>query len=115
MRGRAKARIAHLAVIIAGLIIVAYPFTLGASPAVTCRGEVMSAGDTCAKADGSEQQTYDERAEAISNAKPVIIGVGIVVAGFGVVLLAGEVRRGRRGRDGDPRTQEASGSSPIGP
>lgn len=107
-----KARIAHIVVIIVGLLIVAYPFTLGADPAVTCRGEVMSAGDSCAKAEhsgttGEETQSYDERAEAFSNARPVIVVVGVVVTAFGVVLLATELRR--------RRTQEPSGSSPIGP
>ena len=110
-RGPGKKGIAHIVVIIVGLLVVAYPFTLGADPEVTCRGEVMSAGDTCAKADrsgtiGEETQTYDERADAAGNAKPVIVGVGVVVTAFGVVLLVGEVRR---------RRQEPSGSSPIGP
>lgn len=90
-------RIAHLLVILAGLAVFAYPFTVGASPTVTCRGVVMQPGDTCAKAgEAADPQTYAQRAADYRNARPVIAVAGVLVAGFGVVLLRGELRRPRR-------------------
>jgi hypothetical protein len=87
--------VAHALVVLVGLLVLAYPFTLGASPAVTCRGVPMQAGDTCAKADGSSSQTYEQRARDARNARPVIVGGGLLLTGFGAVLLTGELRRRR--------------------
>ena len=43
-----RSRIAQVGLIVAGLLIALYPFTLGASPAITCRGVPMSPGpDLC--------------------------------------------------------------------
>jgi len=47
----------------------------------------MAPGDTCAKAGTSERQTYEQRAQARSNAAPVIMVVGLLVVAFGVTLL----------------------------
>ena len=91
-----RAWIAHALVLLAGLLVLAYPFTLGATPDVTCRGVPMRPGDACPKADGSSSQTYDQRAQDLRNAKPVIAAGGVLVAGFGAVLLAGELRRRHR-------------------
>ncbi|GAA2100627.1 hypothetical protein GCM10009841_15520 [Microlunatus panaciterrae] len=87
---------AQLLLIIVGLLIMAYPFTLGAHPDVTCRGALMHPGDVCRKADGTGVQSYEQRAAAVRNARPVIVGVGVVVTGFGAMLLTGENRRRRR-------------------
>ena len=94
---RRAAVVAHLVVVLLGLLVLAYPFTVGASPEVTCRGVVMRPGDTCAKAgNAADPQTYKQRAADVRNARPVIAVGGALVAGFGVVLLRGELRR-RRG------------------
>jgi hypothetical protein len=53
----------------------------------------MRPGDTCAKADNSGTQTYEQRARDLRNARPVIGVGGALVAGFGLVLLVGELRR----------------------
>ena len=92
MRGR---RLAHLLLAIAGLLVAIYPFTLGAGATPTCRGVAMHPGETCAKADGSAEQTYEERLATAHDAAPVIVGVGLLVAGFGTALLVADVRRGR--------------------
>ena len=84
-----RSRIAQLGLIVAGLLIVLYPFTLGASSTITCRGVPMSPGQTCAKADGSAMETYEKRVAARNAAKPIIVVVGLAVAGFGVALLVG--------------------------
>ena len=88
-------RIAHVLVILAGLVVLAYPFTFGAAPDVMCRGAVMRPGDTCAKAGDAGVQTYAQRAADYRHARPVIAVGGLLVAGFGAVLLRGELRRSR--------------------
>ena len=47
----------------------------------------MQPGDVCPKADGSAVQSYEQRARARDNAVPVIMAVGLLVAGFGGTLL----------------------------
>jgi hypothetical protein len=90
---------AHAVVVLVGLVVLAYPFTFGGTPHVTCRGVTMQPGDTCAKADNSGTQTYEQRARDLRNARPVIAVGGVLLTGFGVVLLAGERRRGPRRAD----------------
>lgn len=90
-----RRRLAHLLLALVGVLIVLYPFTLGAHPTPTCRGVQLQPGQTCSKADGSAQQTYEERLATAKNATPVIVGVGLLVAGFGTALFIGDVRRGR--------------------
>lgn len=90
-----RRRVAHLLLALVGVLIVLYPFTLGANPTPTCRGVELRPGQTCAKADGSAVQTYEERLSTARNATPVIVGVGLLVAGFGTALLIGDVRRSR--------------------
>lgn len=89
MRGR---RLAHLLLAIAGLLIVLYPLTLGAEPTPTCRGVEMSPGGTCSKADGSAEQTYEQRQSAARDAAPVMVGVGLLVAVFGAGLFVADLR-----------------------
>jgi len=84
---------AHALVVLVGVVVLAYPFTLGATPHPSCRGVTMQPGDSCAKADNSGSQTYEQRARDARNARPVIAVGGALVAGFGLVLLVGEVRR----------------------
>ncbi len=88
--------LAHALVVLVGLLVLAYPFTLGASPDVTCRGVTMQPGDLCAKAGDLGTQSYEQRARDLRNARPIIAVGGLLVAGFGAVLLRGELRR-RRG------------------
>ena len=93
MTGR---RLAHLLLAVAGLLVALYPFTLE-SRSVTCRGVELQPGGTCAKADGSAVQTYEDRAAAARDATPVILGLGLLVAVFGTGLLVADVRRAREG------------------
>lgn len=99
MRGR---RLAHLLLAIAGLLVALYPFTLGAHPTPTCRGVALQPGQTCAKADGSAEQSYEQRQAAARDAAPVIVGVGVLVAAFGTVLLIGDVRTRSRTPSSQP-------------
>ena len=90
--------IAHLLLAIAGLLIAVYPVTVGATPAVTCRGVQLQPGQSCAKADGSASQSYEDRATDARHATPVLVGVGLLVAGFGTALLVADVLRTRLAR-----------------
>ena len=84
---RTGGRLAQLVLIMVGLLIFAYPLTVGAASPINCRGVSMGPGDTCAKAGTSATQSYEQRAEAKRNAAPVIIVVGTLVTAFGVTLL----------------------------
>lgn len=95
MSGRLRTRLAHLVLVVAGLVAVAYALSLGGPDEVRCRGELMSPGSVCVKADGSEGQTYEQRLATRRSARPVVAGVGVVVAGFGAALLVTDLRRGR--------------------
>lgn len=86
---------AHALVACIGLAILLYPLTLGANPTISCRGAELRPGQSCAKADNSEVQTYEQRRQAARQARPVIVGVGLLVAVFGAVLLVGDLRGSR--------------------
>jgi hypothetical protein len=97
MRARViRARLAHAALILVGLLVFLYPLTVGASPRISCRGVQMHPGDSCVKAQDGGVQTYEQRARTANQAKPVVLGVGLLVAGFGTLLLVADVRRGAR-------------------
>ena len=88
-----RSRIVQVAVIIVGLLIMAYPFTLGASETLTCRGEPMAPGSVCLKADGSEAESYADRLSKAAVARPIVIGAGALLADFGTYLLVTDLRR----------------------
>lgn len=91
-----RARAAHAIVILVGLLIVLYPLTVGAVPRISCRGVQMHPGDTCSKVADAGAETYEQRVRTANQAKPVLVGVGVLVAGFGTWLLVADVRAGRR-------------------
>lgn len=95
LRSAVATRVAHALLILAGLLIFAYPLTVGASPTLSCRGVPMGPGDTCSKAANAGVQTYEQRMRTARQAKPVIIGVGLLVAAFGTALLVADLRRPR--------------------
>ncbi len=90
---------AHVALAVVGAAALVWALTLGANPTITCRDVVMGPGDTCANAEGTRTQTYEERYVAAQQARPVVGGVGALVGAFGVALAVAEVRRaGSSGR-----------------
>lgn len=99
-RSRVRTRLAHVLLLVAGLVAVVYGLTLTSTTALTCRGEAMTPGSVCVKADGSEGQTYEQRLATRRSATPVVVGVGVLVVGFGTALLVADVRRGRRADEG---------------
>ncbi len=98
MRPGLRRTVANLVLVVVGLVIMAYPLTLGAAAPISCRGVLMQPGDVCPKADGSAVQSYEQRAQARRNAVPVILAVGLLVAGFGGALLIMESRAGQRSK-----------------
>lgn len=93
MTRRVRTRVAHLALLLAGLAAFAYAVTLGGSPELRCHDDVMRPGSVCIKADGSAGQTYEERLATRRSAQPVVAGVGVLVLGFGAALLVADLRR----------------------
>ena len=83
---------AHLALAGAGLAAVVWAVLLSANSTIWCREQVMHAGQVCTNAEGTKVQTYEERFSAAQWARPVVGGVGLVVAGFGVALYRGARR-----------------------
>ncbi len=90
---RVRTRLAHLVLVLVGLVAVAYALTLGGTPELRCHDAVMRPGSVCQKADGSEGQTYEQRIATRREAQPVVAGVGLLVAGFGTALLVADLRR----------------------
>ena len=90
--------VANTVLVVVGIMIMAYPLTLGGSAPIRCRGVVMEPGGVCPKADGSAVQSYEQRAQARRNAVPVIMVVGLLIAGFGGTLLIMDSRAGQRSK-----------------
>lgn len=89
----------HLVLVVVGLGAVVWVLTFGAHPTITCRDVVMAPGDVCSNAQGTQVQTYQQRLDAARDARPVIAGAGLAVAGFGAHLCVAELRRaGSSGR-----------------
>jgi hypothetical protein len=87
LAGRRLRTASQVALLVAGLLIMLYPVTLGPGTPPTCRQQVMRSGDVCVKADGSESQSFEQRTEAAANTQPVILVVGAAVAAFAGYLL----------------------------
>ena len=92
-RGRNWRGWTHLALATAGVVAVLWAVVLSANPTIWCREQVMQPGQVCANAQGTKIQTYEERVNAAQSARPVIGVVGVVVAGFGLLLWRGERRK----------------------
>lgn len=107
-------RLAHAGLVLAGVLAVVWALTWGAHPTITCRDVVMGPGDTCVNADGSRTQTYEERRDAAERARPVVGGVGVLLAGFGAALYVAE-RSGATSGSVKARAGEVQASNDIGP
>lgn len=90
---RTRTRLAHLVLLLAGLAALGYALTLGGSPALRCHDAVMTPGSVCLKADGSQGQTYEQRIATRRASQPIVVGLGVLVTGFGAALLVSDLRR----------------------
>ncbi len=98
---RSWRRWAHVLVIGVGLTALGWAVFAG-EPSITCRGEEMSPGSVCAhSAIGGGQdggvQTYDQRRAAAVAARPIVGGVGLLLAAFGAVVWYGDRRHASKG------------------
>lgn len=114
-RRRVVPQLFHLALIIAGVAAVVWALTAGLHPTITCHGVEQHPGDVCHRLgiDGSDHgktQSYEAAVKQKRDAVPVIAGLGVLAAGFGAVLLAGERRRNRpdAGSESSLSTHEGS-------
>lgn len=94
-----RARVLHLVVLLAGLGAIGWAL-LAPVAAIRCHDVVMRPGDVCSYAslDGSDKgktQSYEQRMATERSARPVVAVVGVLVAGFGGVLLWSAVRSSR--------------------
>ena len=77
MRLAGRRTVVHGLLVIAGLLIMVYPLTVGVGSSIRCRGVDMRPGSSCVKADGSSAQSYEQRARAKRAATPVLMVVGL--------------------------------------
>ncbi len=79
-----------------GLAAVVWALTVSAHPTILCRDVVMTPGSVCPNAEGTRTQTFEERFAASQQARPVVGGVGALLAGFGATLAVHSARERRR-------------------
>ena len=107
MTGAAPRAAAHVLLILVGLGLFVYPLTFGATPTITCRGVEMGPGDSCSKAGDAGVQTFEQRLRTARQARPVLVGTGVLVVAFGTVLLVADRRRRRSGAEHSGVQQQA--------
>ena len=76
-----------------GVAVVVWALLTWFNPTIECRGVRMGPGDVCHNAEGTKVQTYDDRLDALRLSTPVMVGTGVVVAGFGAALAVADRRR----------------------
>jgi hypothetical protein len=91
------ARVLHVLVLVAGLGALAWAL-LAPIDQIRCHDQIMKPGDVCSYsslngADNGKTQTYEQRVATAKSARPVVAVVGVLVAGFGGLLLWSAVRR----------------------
>lgn len=92
-------RVAHLLVAVAGVAVMIWGAIALTHPSITCRGVEMHPGDSCATSSFSQVgagkvQTYEQRLSDARISQPFVIGMGGLMAAFGVLLFVQDVRRG---------------------
>lgn len=91
----------HALVVLAGLALAGWAIPMFAASSASCRGVEMGPGDTCHYASPSDArtervQTYEERVATVRANAPVVLGLGVLTAGFGGVLFVQERRNQAR-------------------
>lgn len=89
-------KLAHVAVIVVGAGLVVWGLLLWVNPTASCRGVQMGPGDVCSYASTTSTttdrvQTYEERVGGLRSNAPVVIVLGLGLAGFGGALLRRQV------------------------
>ncbi len=97
MRRLVRARVLHVLVLVAGLFALGWALFAPVA-AIRCHDQIMRPGDVCSYAslngvDNGKTQSYEQRLATEKSARPVVAVVGVLVAGFGGVLLWSAIRR----------------------
>lgn len=82
----------HMAISVLGLGIALFGVVWLTTGKVTCRGVEMHPGDMCTKSSftdltTTQTQSYEQRRQAMRQSQPTVIGSGLVIAGFGALML----------------------------
>lgn len=85
--------VARVAPFVVGVLIMIGAALVLLDPAPVCRGQLMQPGSSCAKTDGSQFQTYDQRVAAARVGGFVMLGTGAAVLVFGVAVTLVARRR----------------------
>ena len=91
-------RLALWAFVVAALALAVWGVATWVSPSTQCRGTEMGPGDVCSYSSYTDTgttrtQTYEERVAAARQSAPVVVGLGLVAAGFGTHLARQAGRR----------------------
>lgn len=98
------------AFVVASLALAAWGALTWVAPTTQCRGTEMGPGDVCSYSSytstGTERtQTYEERIAGARQSGPVVVVLGLAVAGFGTYLAvrpSGVSRRDQLSKDIGP-------------
>ena len=85
--------------VIAGVALVLWGIAILINPTTSCRGVEMGPGDVChyssyTAEETSKTQTYEERIATVRQQVPFIVGVGVLITAFGIVVA---IRSGKQG------------------
>ncbi|NLE98551.1 MAG: hypothetical protein GX596_11290 [Propionibacterium sp.] len=92
-------RVALWAFVVAALALTAWGVVSYVNPNLACRGETMGPGDVChyssrVQEETTTVQTYEQRLAEARGQTPYVIGLGVIMTAFGVVVA---VRSGKQG------------------
>lgn len=94
-----KRRVALWVFVVAAVALTAWGVVSYVNPNLSCRGETMQPGDVChyssrVAEETTTVQTYEQRLAEARGQTPFVIGLGVVMTVFGVVVA---VRSGKQG------------------
>lgn len=101
-----RRKVAQLAVIVVGVGLLGWGVLIWVNPTASCRGNPMGPGDVChyastTSATTDRVQTYEQRVANLRSNAPVVIALGLGLAGFGVGLQR-QARRAHSANDIGP-------------
>lgn len=94
-------RAAHLALVLIGLGVAIWGAATMWNPRVMCFGVEMHPGDVCktstfSQVGAGKVQTYEQRVHGSRLSQPLVIGTGVLMVGFGGLLLRQDLRKQKK-------------------